>query len=615
MENPHPENAITDWDLDKLKKVVVALKKKQELTEANLNDSLEENKILKGQQNLLKQLLEQAHQEHEKTRAALEHQASDPYAFQKLDETAAELRNAQAALRKVQQELASAKDTLEAEKAANELQKNRLEKFATAIKERDKRIGELQQYETSFRKALDQKQHTEAALEQESFDKRSLTSEKEKAIQELAESKQHSEQLQRVVQHLRERQEEAILESNQLKEEFQHAQQTIALLKQEYQNAQSIVDQAQNEGLSAQRCQRNAEDELQALQEQFKQLKARTIAVQQELQNKERALISAYQIIDQIKFDRQNLQREMEEKRPLEDQLQNALASLTALQRLSDEQQETLASFQLQDEAWQRHNATLEQALEAAHQQLREQTAQLEERYYALEDQYKLSLVTIKSLEGHAELYQKAIEDRDEALTSLNQSVEELKTAFQQSESLYLEKDNALKLSHHHLAKKVKECTLLAEKNREHDELIAELQNALTKTSSQLEEQRVTAQKQEEQLLDAKKQSDEHIRNWEKKYFEIYEHLQNSERRIQTMQHRLVDAERKLEKYVQLEVLLKNLSSGSSPSVLPPDPAPTPMKAPPPPPEPLKESPPPFRQESLFENPNANHKRKEHLFD
>lgn len=728
-EHPLPENlnegqtGTNTLDMDKLKKIVVVLKKKHEVTQQALQEFQEENTILKGQQNLLKQLLEQAHRDHEKTRSefdkvrvSLSEQEYDHEAPQKLEQALLDIKSSQAALRATQLDLEAAKELLEAEKVSAELQKNRLEKLALAIKERDKRIAELQQYESSYRRALDHKLQLDSALEEELYAKHSIVEEKERLLNEIAEGRQHSEQLQRVIQYLRERQEEATLENQQLQEEYLRSQETLKTLQQQLETTHSSLEQAKHETEEAKQHQKFAENELHSLQEQFKQLKNRTIIVQHELQKRESSLIASNNIIDQFKFDKQNLQRELLEARQtsqtLSENLSATQSALSALQKLADEQYETITHLNEQGEAWQRHNTTLEnsltenretieflqKSLQEAHEwrhsaegrlssyeqetsnyanvnselEQRSQEYQtqihtlqghidnitnelseaqgllsslkdteekygfLDERYGALNDQLRISFSNIKVHEKREEQYQELIQARENQLVSAQQELEELKVRYaqleenlRQSEHTHLEKENALKLSHHHLAKKVKECTLLSEKNKELDSSFNDLQQTLTKTCAQvdelnnkLEEQRIAYRKQDDQNLEARKQSEEYSRNWEKKYFEMFEQAQNSDRRTQSIQNRLQEAERQLEKYYQLEALLKNLGitqAQHEAQLPPPPPNPTEPPAPrfdkPVSAEPPPTTTPPLKQEMLFENQNHNYKRKEHLFD
>lgn len=734
----HPENipstqydeqtAIGTLDADKLKKIILVLKKKQEAALESLDEFRQENTILKGQQNLLKQLLEQAHRDHEKTRSefdkvrvSLTDPQHDPEATLKLEQSLIDLRSAQNALRTTQRDLDAAKEMIDAERASAEMQKSRLEKLALAIKERDKRIAELQQFENSYRRALDHKQLLDSALEEEVYAKNTIAEENERLLSEINEGRQHSEQLQRVIQHLRERQEEATLESKQLEEEYLRAQEMVKSLENQLEVAHVALKQSQQENEDSKQRKQQAEHELHQLQEQFKQLKTRTIIVQQELQKKDSSLLSSNQIIDQFKFDKQNLQKELGELRQkaetLSTDLQATQSSLSAIQRLAEDQHQTIHYLNEQNDAQLRHNTSLEQALTetretielhqkslqdahewrqlaetkieayetesthyaATHQQLslrtqeyeaqletlqsqvgvlseelalmqaqlshlketEEQFYSLDERYVALTEQFRTALSSIKHLEKREEQYQEAILSREHKLTVLHQDNEisksrfsQLEESLRQSENVHVEKENALKLSHHHLAKKVKECTLLAEKNKELDKALHDLQHTLSKTCSQvddlnikLEEHRLAARRQEDQYLESRRQAEEYSRNWEKKYFDMFEQSQNGERKLQNMHNRLQETERQLEKYYQLEALLKNLGIGSPLTTSPSfnDPAPQksytadPVEAPAPrfdtPAETPAVNPLPLKQESIFENPNNNYKRKEHLFD
>ena len=207
--------------------------------------------------------------------------------------------------------LSSAKEA-EFHRQLEELQENvhrqnhRIEKMALVIQERDKRISELQQFEFSFKKANEQKLEFEAFLDKERAKIETMAGENQKLAQDLAESRQHNEQLERVIQHLRERAEEAHLEANQFQEEFQSAHDKIAKLTAQLNDANKDIEDISKRLFQEQHEKKELEEELIAIRDQFTHLKSKVFAAHIELEKRDASLAESQKILEEIITERDN---------------------------------------------------------------------------------------------------------------------------------------------------------------------------------------------------------------------------------------------------------------------------------------------------------------------
>lgn len=151
--------------------------------------------------------------------------------------------------------------------------KQRLEKLSHIVLERERKIAELQQYEMNFRKMGEQKLSLDALSEKQGEQIRVFHRQNEQMHKELEESQQHGKQLERVIHFLRERQEEARLETNQFREEYQKAQTVIAeqqeIIKTSEEKGRELEVALEKEKM----VKEEAFDEVKALHSQFELLK------------------------------------------------------------------------------------------------------------------------------------------------------------------------------------------------------------------------------------------------------------------------------------------------------------------------------------------------------
>lgn len=664
------DNKTEALDAERLRRLLISLKKKQEQTAAALARQVSEVQMLKGQQALLRQLLAQAQenydqvrQEKEKmeTQLATNHKAA--IAQEELAELQEELSRAQAAARASKRDKDTAEEFLKEERQATELYKVRLEKLSVAIKERDKRIADLNHFEYSYKKAHELKQQLELQLEEETDAKQTLMEKMGQMAQELTHKEKSLQEVQDEMQRLRldrQQMQKNVIESQKL---YQESRQELSDLRTHIEKEKEQTLSAKYAAQIAHKQQADAEEELKTLQDQFKLLKARTIAVQQELKIKEGALLENIQIIEQIKYENQALQ----------DSLKKSDEVLAAMQRkLSVEEQqrehlaEELAALQEAYRERQRENVSLNESLYTANEQRQalevqckdlsilltqlkqelveknqhleqwsareEDYAREQERSEALREELNAAIKTIVLHEQQERQYTKAVEERDQALALLKEDLEReyassmtLAEALQVAEAQGQEKEGALKLAQHHLAKKVKEYSSLEQRCEEQTGLLRLSEERLEGMSQKLHDQQEAMLQKEGLYLEEKKGYEQHVREWEKKFFEKDHAWQESERRWQEQHKLFIELERKLEKreqqlrsYMQLEIMLKNL--GFTPPQMPEaveTPAPPPFPTPPVAPALVSEPDVGLItiQESLFESTVATSKHKDLLFD
>lgn len=191
------------------------------------------------------------------------------------------------------------KSLLEKENEKNGRQKQRMEKLASILDDREKRITELQHYEYGLKITSEKKQDLESTLEAQRELFLKYQTENKILTLSIEESQQHAKQLQRVIYFLREKSEEARLEVNQFKEDLEEAHQTIATLSQQHQIAK---EEAANLNLHLEEKQnslQDAQDEITALQHQFEHLKNMVATTRQQLNISEQSLSAASQQAEQ----------------------------------------------------------------------------------------------------------------------------------------------------------------------------------------------------------------------------------------------------------------------------------------------------------------------------
>jgi len=199
----------------------------------------------------------------------------------------------------------------------------------------------------------------------------------------------------------------------------------------------------------------------------------------------------------------------------------------------------------------------------------------LQEKYEQLKEEY---LQNHKHLDETLELYT----DMEQRLKSLqevsSEQADELTDKRLELESLIQERGHLLadiehlhllledsevnlKTAQQHLAKKVKESTMLLEQTEEQQVSLKEYlqdresnQSQICTLQTNLEGLQKREEKLQEQLQEALKSTESQVAKWEKKYFEMYDKWQASENQI-------LELKKLEEKHAQMQKLLSSLGS------------------------------------------------------
>jgi chromosome segregation ATPase len=452
----------------------------------------------------------------------------------------------------------------------NDRLKQKIEKLILTIQEKEKRINDLQQFEYSFKKATLLKKELEEKLEREKEANHPLLQEQEQYIRELAENKQHTDQLERVINFLRERAEEAQLEAKQLQEEFLLSREAIVNLTEQLKASCSEIEDLGKQLQTEQRIKNEALEELLCIQDQFEELKKLIINFQTEMVQKDQ------QISEQI----QNLSVYESEKLLLTQLLEEKRQGLAAIENEVNLIKQTLGrALRESKELETRHQETVQEKVIAINKafQLQQQVEKQRNEIHLLKENHtesseneKIALEEISNLKKYFELEKQTLEtslqQKDLSINKFSEKLSVLeREKIQLEEHLFTQKsandelDSRLKIAQQHLAKKVKETSILNEELENQKQTIKELQNGFAQSKLKMNELQTHLDSQTQLEKHLKEQLQESLRNaeaqankWEEKYFRMYERLQEVENQNKNLK-------KYEEKHQQLQNILGNL--------------------------------------------------------
>lgn len=157
-------------------------------------------------------------------------------------------------------------------------QKAKLEKLTELMRDKERQDRESHQFEQSYRKAKQQAQQLEEQVKQDSEKYDLLTMQYERTQTELGDVRQHNEQLERVIQFLRERSEESNLELNQFRDDYQASLDEIENLRKASQKTQQEKEEGNHQAAVERRLYEETVEELHALQGQLAVLRDISVA-------------------------------------------------------------------------------------------------------------------------------------------------------------------------------------------------------------------------------------------------------------------------------------------------------------------------------------------------
>lgn len=362
--------------------------------------------------------------------------------------------------------------------------------------------------------------------------------------EELEATKQKQSQLERVIQFLRQRAEEAQLENHELSKEFQ--------------NSQNLTKELHAKLDEADLREKTLQEQLDEQLNRVEKLKEQESAFQYQVD----------ELNDKLVKWQDKLLIQEKEKQSLESCLK--------------EQKELVASSKNELELFK-------QTAEKAAQKAKEEHVRHEEAHFKKIEEFEKALSDSRIAQGQeieewkkrlldsskeAEVVKQAFVKKQEEVEILKLETErltktkgDLEERLAQAGSVCDESEAKLKVAQQHLAKKVRETTLLSEKNEEYRLQQLDLQSALENAKAKLIELQsnleleATHQKRlQEQYQESLKTFEAQALKWEEKYFYMHERWQDAENKLR-------DLRRQEDHYLKLQNVLNQLASFMGPSL------------------------------------------------
>ncbi len=501
--------------------------------------------------------------------------------------------------------------------------KGSVEKLTLFIKEQEKKLTDLQHLNYTSKKSQEQKWEIEKELEEQLKKSFIQQEENQKLLNTLEENKQQKEQLERVIQFLRERSEEFNLESKQVKEDYQGALESIIQLREQInQLSAGTSDQALILHRTAEE-KADLEEELHSVQKQLENLKV-TLQESQSLTEGQKFLIEENQDLKhqleeqtnawnqtqhEIHTIKQTLIRTVKDSKKLEIQFQEvlneriSLANRAAqLQNLLDLQieQTRLCQEQLLESQQRETRTKVEyeqqvQLLQNEHryatESLTAQMTELEEKNKELEQKWQETELDLLQGREHAisqltAEYEKAMNAINEELHRSKQEANELRNNYTESshsrEELKMEiqhlshqlntaqsdaneKENELRISQQHLAKKVKEVTLLQDKIEVQQQRLEEVSRSLAAADQKaIDLEKVIADDHGRTRL-FHEQMAETVKTSEQKAAKIEEKYMDLHQKWAATEARNRELEKLADRHLQLQAQMQQFFGGFAP--------------------------------------------------
>lgn len=351
--------------------------------------------------------------------------------------------------------------------------------------------------------------------------------EKESLKEKLTESYLHAEQLEKGMAYLRNKMEESQLEASQLGEELAAAQDLLKQASENNEQAQEASQRLKQELLEGNQEKKEILEELNSLQNQFDQLKSKVIISQQQSDLLNRECDTAQKAIKELQAKEQQLESE---KHRLEKELE------LKHQTLAEEMQKVQEFEKRCHSALQAKTSAAEENLQLRHH--------IEQLRYSSEQEKQHLLAS-----------------KESRISSLLQDVQRLTEVIKGLQSQLEEREGQIKIAQQHLAKKVKDHTILCETAEAQRNQLNELRNnwgnahaKITELRQALEVQQQQEQKLREILNENIKISESQIRESEEKYLKLYQKWVETD----GLYKELKKVE---EKHIQLQALFANLGN------------------------------------------------------
>lgn len=363
----------------------------------------------------------------------------------------------------------------------------------------------------------------------------------EEARQQQPASSTKEAQLERVVAFLRNKADQMELEQKELLKKIESLETQTAQTPQNDERLQELEEE-----LSALQAQLESLCKMSKAKDEQKQLLEKTAAEQLELIGTlNRELESQRQMVTG------SLQEFKEERRKKEEQDHQRIIALEAeiAQERSmksdgfhtlEEREKTLEFIRAQLESKQKEaDDTFKKLQEQliAHQELVQFTEELKVKMQKAEDLRRQAQDALSQRESQ-------VESLNAQVANLARSLSDQEETAQQAMSERTEQESRLRVAQQHLAKKVRESTLLAEKNEEirlkAAELEASLENAKNKQlelQTALDSEANHQKRLQEQYHETLKSHESQTARWEARYLEIHQRCQDLESRNRELRY------------------------------------------------------------------------------
>jgi predicted nucleic acid-binding Zn-ribbon protein len=285
------------------------------------------------------------------------------------------------------------------------------------------------------------------------------------------------------------------------------------------------------------------------------ELKSKLQLLEQQKKKQESLVVEGEQKIEIKQKQNEDLQLQLEQF----EQLQQETQALFII--LEQEKLEHIQKLELEKSSIQEQFVSLQEVCK----QLTQQLEKSQEAHIKIENQ-------LNEVESAFKVQVSILNEKNEQCSHLQQEKEAIDSQLHSLRIQSEESESRLKVAQLHLAKKVKEATLLNEKieqmqycNDEYFRTLEAFKAQVIQLQTGIEKHQSQENRLQEQLKEAVKNADVQISKWEEKYFRVYDKWQENEIKVRELK-------KVEEKHYQMQKLLSNLGSyieGGDPSPTP----------------------------------------------
>lgn len=363
---------------------------------------------------------------------------------------------------------------------------------------------------------------------------------------DLLSSKKHASSLEQVIQSLRGKTPEP---SKQIPEEYQE---NLATLRAQLQETQAEIETIARDARLKDEAKQEIAAELEAIQTQFKDLKKQVFESKTQIESSEKARIQAETLST-------TLNQKLLERTEAIEALDVEVKSLKEMLHEGIRQAKTIEKEYLEaiDEkvSATNSNTQLHQSINQSQEEIRLLKEQLNDAHEREQLMQSETGHQLDQLVRQRDQYRSQHKETSETLELLRRHFGELEQShkltqeqLKRAEMSNREHEHEIKTAHQHLAKKVKETTLLSEQLEDLKVRLVDAQKTHEHSQTRINEMKAKFEQHaneekrlQEKIHEAQKHGEEQIHKWEEKYFRLAEKLQSMETRnkeLQTLEER-----------------------------------------------------------------------------